>query len=164
MTFTYQIDEEDFVSAGKLLLKTRRKAALRRVVVFCSLLALLASCVTFLWLHQFGSALACGFFAAVYSGLPLLVGWQYRRQFRKIPALHEPRSLEAEANGVHIISPLTDARFAWQILDRFAENERVFLLVQQGGRVFFPISKRQLSPEQIVEFRSLCAAHIPSKV
>ena len=162
MTFTYQIDEADFVSAGQLLLRTRRWALWRRVVILCSLLLIVAAGAVFVSLRQFGLAALCGAFLLLYACRPLLIGWQYRRQFRKIPALHGPRTLEAGPEGLHIVSPLSDGRFAWQVLERFAANERAFILVQQGGRVFFPISKRQLSPEQIAEFHALCTAHLPA--
>ena len=91
------------------------------------------------------------------------VGWQYRRQYRKLPALHGPRSLEADENGLHLVSSHADSRFSWQVLERSAENDRVFILVQQGGRIFFPIAKRQLTLEQTAGLRELFAQHISSK-
>jgi hypothetical protein len=160
MTFTYQIDEPDFVSAGKLLLRTRKSFMVRRIIVYICLLIMLASCATFLYLRQFTGAALTALFVLFYACFPVLTGWQFRRQFRKIPALHEPRTLDADAAGVRIVSPLSDSRFNWQVLDRFGENDRTFILVQQGGRVFFPISKRQLTPEQTLEFRTLCTNHI----
>ncbi len=163
MTFTYQIDESDFVSAGKLLLSSRKPAWWRRVFVAVSILLLAASGSTFFYLRQFALAALCCALILLYAARPLLIAWQYRRQFRKIPALHDSRTLTADENGVHIVSALTDGRFAWQILDRFAENERTFILVQQGGRVFFPISKRQMALADAEAFRALCATHIVRK-
>ena len=68
--------------------------------------------------------------------------------------------MEADARGIRVVSAVSDGRFDWQVLDRFAENDRVFLLVQQGGRVFFPVSKRQMMPAEVEEFRSLCTMYI----
>lgn len=163
MTFTYQIDEADFVSAGKLLISSRKHAWWRPVFITISIFLLAAAGGTFLYLREFALAAVCCAFILLYAARPLLIAWQYRRQFRKIPALHDPRTLTADEHGVHIVSALTDGRLAWQVLERFAENERTFILVQQGGRVFFPISRRQMAPSDAEAFRTLCAAHIPRK-
>ena len=163
MTFNYQLDEADFVSGGFLKQATLRTAVLRRVVIVGCFLILLGAFCLFVFDGE-------RMLAAVYAGLVLFVTalyplriWQYRRQFRKIPALHLPHTLEADEEGVRIFSSLTDGRFSWQLLDRFAENDRAFILVQQGGRVFFPISKRGLTPEQIAAFSDLCKTHIVKK-
>ncbi len=163
MTFNYQLDEADFVSAGWLQQRTRRAAVLRRVVIVCCFLILLGSCCLLVFGRELRLAAVYGVLVLFLIALYPLRSWQYRRQFRKVPALHIPQTLEADENGVRIFSSLTDGRFSWQLLDRFAENERAFILVQQGGRVFFPISKRGLTPEQIAALSDLCTTHIAKK-
>ena len=162
MNFTYQV-EADFVSAGNLFVRTRRGWGIRRAIAIGLLTLLLAAAAVFLYQRSFALAAIYVALALVYAGLFRLQGWQLRRQFRKIPALHDPRTLQADERQVSITSPLTEGRFDWQVLDRFAENEQAFILVQQGGRIFFPISKRQLTPAQVAEFRALCAASIRHK-
>ena len=160
MEMTYQIDEDDFVNAGKLLLRTRRGARVRRIGIYSCWLILAACLTVLMFLRTFSTAAYFAVFLGLYTVLLSSIGWQYRRQYRKIPALHGPRTLEADENGLHLKSAVSDGRFSWQVLDRFAENDRTFVLVQQGGRIFFPVPKRQLTPEQIAGFRALCAKHI----
>ena len=161
MKFTYQVDEADFVSAGKLFSQTRRGAKVRLVVVSCCwlILAFLLGC--YLFSREFTLA---AYFAVLLLAYSLVLArsrdWLCRRQYRRIPALHDPRTLEADGKGLHMVTSLTDGRSDWEILERFAENERAFILVQQGGRIFIPISKRQMTPDDIAGFRSLCAQHI----
>ncbi len=163
MTCTYQIDEADFVSAGKLLLRTRRGARARRFVLNGCWVLVVAGMAVLLLLRHWTAVPFFGLFLLLYTLLLSSVGWQYRRQYRKLPALHGPRSLEADETGLHLVSSHADSRFSWQVLERSAENDRVFILVQQGGRIFFPIAKRQLTLEQTAGLRELFAQHISSK-
>ena len=101
--------------------------------------------------------------AAVLIALRLIIPWQYRKQYRKLTSLHGPRTMEADEAGLRVTSGDSDGRFVWRVLERFAENDRVFALVQQGGRVFFTVSKGDMTAEEAAALRFLFETYIPQR-
>jgi hypothetical protein len=57
----------------------------------------------------------------------------------------------------------SDSRVPWNSYTKFAEDEKTFILFQQGNQIFIPIPKRELSSSQIDELRSIFEFHLPRK-
>jgi len=77
--------------------------------------------------------------------------------------LHGRRSIDADSDGLHFSSDSSDGHTNWQTYIKYAENDRAFLLFQQGNQIVAPIPKRELAPAQIDELRALFEAHITRK-
>jgi hypothetical protein len=77
--------------------------------------------------------------------------------------LQDRRTLEIDNTSLHFTSASSDGRTSWQAYIKFAESNETFILFQQGNQIFIPIPKRELSPPQIDELRSLFETHLPRK-
>ncbi len=165
MRIEYQINEDDYVSAGRLFLKTRRaKNFYRRFVAPALWVVIALSVLIILWSTQkWDPVLLLLFIPALIPACRLLIPWQLRRNFRKTPILHTPRTLDIDGNELHFVSSFSDTKTTWEPYIRFAEDDRTFILVQQGNLLYFPIPKRELAVDQITELRSLFKTHLPTK-
>jgi hypothetical protein len=165
MHIAYQIDENDFVYAAKLAMQTRSKLARYKLYLFPLLgVFLIAIGVvaairrqdsTGLWpVVLWGTVLLC---------IPLLWNYQFRRAYRKIPLLRDRRTLDLDSSHLSFKTETSDSRVPWNSYTKFAEDEKTFILFQQGNQIFIPIPKRELSSSQIDELRSIFEFHLPRK-
>jgi hypothetical protein len=165
MRIEYQISEDDFVSAGKLALRSRTRMSIVRVYFLPAVGALLIAVGIVLGLTsgKFASQIPIVFWGSALLGLTMLRGYGFRRVYRKAPLLREPRALDTDDNFLRFTAANSDSCSPWQSYIGFAENEYTFILFQQGNQIFVPIPKRELSPSQIDEFRAVLAAHLPRR-
>jgi YcxB-like protein len=165
MQIAYQIDETDFVSATRLAMRTRSKLARYKLYLFPLLgvfliaVGVLAAIrrqdITGLWpVLMWGTILLC---------VPFLWNYQFRRVYRKIPLLRDRRTLDLESSHLSFRTETSDSRAPWSSYTKFAEDEKTFILFQQGNQIFIPIPKRVLSSSQIDEVRSIFESHLPRK-
>jgi hypothetical protein len=165
MQIEYEISEDDFVFAARLAVaKRNRKSryALYVVPVFGTVLIL---CGAFMTISQ-GSL--SGMWPVFVWGtflllIPAINRYQYRRQYRKMPMFHGKRLLEIDDTSLHFVAPDSDSRTTWQVYTKYAENDHVFVLFQQGERMFIPLPKRDLSPLQVDELRTMFQTYIRTK-
>ncbi len=165
MHIEYQITEDDYVSACKLAMRKRTKSSLYwmfGIRVFGVLLILCALIFAVLR-DQWMSAFAPIVWGLLLSCIPLLWTYQFRKVYRKTPMLQIPRTLEIDDSSLHFTSSDSESRSPWHTFIKFAENDRTFILFQQGNQIFIPIPKRELAPDQITGLRALFEAHIPRK-
>ena len=165
MQIQYSINEDDFVSAGKLAIRSRSRFAIYRQYLVPSFGVLIIAAAVAgaiirgnpagLWISLiWGSVLAC---------VPLLSGYQLRRAYRKTPLLHDRRTLEIDGTTLHFTSASSESRTTWTPYIKFAENNDTFIVFQQGNQIFIPIPKRELTESQITELRFLFETHLPPK-
>jgi len=83
--------------------------------------------------------------------------------FRKMAQLHGSYRVDLNETGIHYIAPAGESRVEWRAWSTFAEDASTFVLVQRGGGMFMPIPKRELTPTQITDLRSLFETHLPTK-
>ncbi len=162
MIVEYTITEDEFVSAGRLFLKTRRPRTVYRRMIQPILWAVMFACTLAVGLAQHVLRSVAPFLV-ILSILPaagLLVRFQLRRQYRNTTHLHDLRTLELDSESLRFLSTQADARVQWNLFLRFAENEAVFILVQQGNQIFFPVPKRGLTLAQTEELRGILQARI----
>jgi len=82
-----------------------------------------------------------------------------RRQFRNTPTAQNPITIEALDSGLHIQSVHADSRVAWSAYVGWTEGKSVFVILPQP-RIYVPIPKRALTPEQLNEFREMLRRNI----
>src|SRR5579871_1394260 len=165
MQIQYQISEDDYVSAGKLAMRKRSKLAAYQLYFWSALgvLIIAAGVIAAIGKSSFSGMLPVLLWGSILLLLPLLWGYQFRRVYRKAPLLRDPRTLDIDDNALHFATANSEGRTTWEAYIKFAENESVFILFQQGNQIFVPIPKRELAPVQIPEPRSLFETHLPRK-
>ena len=158
----YQISEDDFVAAGRLVLRHRSKWRAYLQIPFMVLGATMVvfSAFAFGWGQTFSGG-ACLLYGTFLLCLPLLRTRALRRTYRKRPSTGKPLCLEISDSEVHLMSPDMDSRTSWALYDGYLENDSSFVLLQQGRLHFIPIPKGQLAPEQLMALRAVAAAHVP---
>jgi len=157
----YQVSEDDFVAAAKLMLRKRRRG-----LFFLVLLPVVGAGMVLFSIALFtGRSYLVGAFNLIYGALllsyPLLRTRSIRRQYRKRPLLSKPFCIEIDDIEVHIIAPDLDQRSSWAMYEGFAENAASFLLIHQGRLQFVPLPKRCIRVDQIVQLRAAVSAHLP---
>jgi hypothetical protein len=150
MHIEYQINEDDFVSAGRLFIKTRRATNFYRRVVVPALWVVFgfSGYVIIRFARAWNPVLLLLVIPVLFPAFRLLIPWQLRRNYRKAPILHSPRTLDVDNNELHFASSFADTKTTWEPYIRFVENDRTFILVQQGNLQYFPLPKRELTPNK----------------
>ena len=87
---------------------------------------------------------------------------QIQREYAKLSNLRLLHALDLDTNGLRLETSVGIKRTAWTVYTKFAENEDVFILYQEGNHDFFPIVKSFLTDSQNDELRSLLGAYLPA--
>jgi hypothetical protein len=165
MQIEYQLSEADFVYATEF--STLRRTLWKRIRLWLfRVLGLFFVAVSLTALSSAGGKqtgvflLLCGLFLCFHSVITKISA---KRRFKKMTQLHGNFVVDIETNGIHYIAPAGESNMDWRVWGSFAEDRNSFVLVQRGSRMFMPIPKRELSPSQITELRSLFETHLPPK-
>jgi YcxB-like protein len=86
-----------------------------------------------------------------------------RNQFAKSPALHEPRCIEFNDDGVKTDAGIVSSQVSWKAFLRYIESRDTFLLYTSPG-CFAIVPKRVLQPEQVNDLRRLLQTHVGKDV
>jgi hypothetical protein len=162
MHIEYQVSQQDYVSAALLAIRKGRIVTKLRYYYFCVFATL--------WLVTALTAARSGGhwnIAAIASGLAIIpfmavILWiariKFGREFQKNANVHGVHQLDATESGIRIANKESETRSTWKIYSKFAENSRVFILLNQGKKSFIPIPKSTMNTEEIAELRSLFKA------
>jgi YcxB-like protein len=163
MHIEYELSESDFVAATQFA--SHRRTTWRRIRLWLvRLTGLVFAIMAVLLLSQRGNKiinlmiLIYGIYLCCWS---LMTTLQSRRRFRRMTQLHGRYILEPDENCFRYIAPAGESKMEWRAWGSFAEDESSFVLGQRGSTYFMPIPKRELTPIQITELRSLFETHIP---
>ena len=88
--------------------------------------------------------------------------WAARNQFSKQPAAQGQKTMLLDDAGVHSKWSGGNSNVEWRTYIRWVESKGQFLIYPSPA-CFAIVPKRELTPEQIAEFRAQLAEHIPSK-
>jgi hypothetical protein len=162
MQIHYSTTEQDFVSAAHLATRTRSKRSIFWIygLTIFGVLLIGGSVVSAIAARTVAAAWAPFLWGSFVVCLPLLWSRQFRKQYRNNALLREPRSVEVDDSGWQFKSASSEGKIAWTAFTKFRENERVFVLFQQGNGIFVPIPKQDLVPGELEELRSLWNAHL----
>jgi len=165
MQITYQIDENDFVAAGRLAMRTRSRLARYKLYIlpFFGVLLIAFSAITAIERPSINGLWPAILWGTLLLCVPLLWNYQFRRAYRKTPLLRDRRTLDLDSSHLSFKTETSDGRAPWSSYTKFAEDEKIFILFQQGNQLFIPIPKRELSPSQIEELRSIFETYLPRK-
>jgi YcxB-like protein len=162
MQVTFQLTPDDYRD-GLLAwrnLRSWRRWGFRVLAIWMGLIFLVSVLQLFVAPAHFVSALP----GIVFSVVALVFIWygpslSGRRQFRNTPSAHDPMTIEASDSGLHIHSIHADSKVSWSAYMAWGECKSVFIILPQP-RIYVPIPKRALTPEQLGEFRELLGRNI----
>ena len=165
MHIEYQISEDDFATAAKLAMRKRSKRAAFQIYLFPVFGALLiaSAAITAIAKHNFSGTWPIALWGTALFCFPLFWSYQFRRVYRKTPLLRNRRTLDLDDSHLYFKTENSDSRAPWQTYTKFFEDDNTFILFQQGNQIFIPIPKRELSPSQITELRSIIGSHLSRK-
>ena len=165
MHIEYRVDKRDYISASTLANRKRSNlSALEHFwpYVFCIVWIAIG------WLPGGGNDLNNPddlYFEL--GGIPIFIIflWMRRanlkREYAKLSQYRLLHALDLDANGLRLATTTGIARSSWDLYEKFAENDDVFILYETGKHTFVPISKSHLAPLQIDELRTLLSAYLP---
>lgn len=163
MQISYQLTEKDFVEAFRTHRnRTPFRKWWRRIV---PAIVVITGLALFVFAMQSGDRSASSFlqvFGLVMTYLVLLWSlrrWNIRRQFRKQPAAHGPRTVTLDADGTHIRWDGGSNDVAWKNYIRWAEGPNQILLYTSPA-CFGILSTRTLQPSQVAELREILKRNI----
>jgi YcxB-like protein len=168
MHIEYQINEDDFASAGRLAVqaKSRWAGIQRYFLAGFGVLLIVCGVITGIIGHAFSALWGSLLWGAILLGISVLYGfygYQFRRIYRKSPLLTERRTLDVDEHNLQFKAASSEGRTTWEAYIKYAENKDTFIIFQQGNQIFIPIPKRDLTAPQIDELRTLLQAHLPRK-
>jgi hypothetical protein len=167
MHIEYRITERDYRAASLLAMRKRSTmSAIEYYGPYLFAILWVAVCIVPAYLHpdeDLDLLLTLGI-------LPVILGFlflrrkQVKKEFSKLKALHLLQVLDLDTNGLRLVTTAGTARSAWKVYDRFAEDEKSFILFLAGSTAIMPIPKGELTLIQIDELRTLLAARLRSEV
>ena len=168
ITVTYSVALEDFINAQRL--HRARLSWWRRslrwlisvwvLLVFC---AGLASWVTTNGLrfnaHILPVLVVClGWLLAVW----MLPKYSWRKTFEKDQRLHQEVTIRISGEGIHFVTPNSDARAGWGLFTRYLESDKIFVLYQ-SNQIMNVIPKRFFGSGEVQQFHELLREKVSGK-
>jgi hypothetical protein len=168
---------EDFVEGNTVFQLHRDRGTRLRYKLFVQYAYVLGPIVMIVGLSLLFASLRSG--SEILIGAMLIVGSAFvgcgvnwllipRSRRRKLARIFRERKEPVEcvltADELGIVSVRTDraaeSRISWSMFENVVEMQNNFVAMLEQ-RIFFPIPKRAMTPEQQQELRALLAAHIP---
>jgi hypothetical protein len=165
MHIEYRISEGDYRSAAELAM--RKRSSMSSLEYFLpylfSIIWLAASLITGAADDSFSDSADLIF---VFGAVPVLVGllWRRRKMFAgdylRLSVLHPLQILNLDTTGVTRGHGKEAIKAPWSFYTKYAENQKVFILYQEGSHHFLPIVKSHLTTLQADELRALLIARL----
>lgn len=166
MHIEYRINEADYRSAAELAM--RRRSNMSSLDYFLpyifSIIWVAAALITGAADDGFSDSADIIF---VFGAVPVLIGLLWRRRkvfasdFLRLSVLHPLQILNLDTSSITRGIGKEAIKTPWNFYTKFAENQRVFILYQEGSHHFLPIVKSHLTLLQVDELRSLLLARLP---
>jgi hypothetical protein len=165
MHIEYRINERDFRSAATLANRKRSNlSALEHFwpYIFCLVWIMIG------WLPGGGNLDPSNSDDLYFElgGLPIFLVLLYmrrvqlKREYVKASNFRLLHALDLDANGLRLVTSVGTSRSSWELYEKYAENDDVFILYELGKHTFMPISKSHLVPLQTDELRTLLNAYL----
>jgi hypothetical protein len=166
MHIEYRINEADYRSAAELAM--RRRSNMSSLDYFLpyifSIVWVAAALITGAADDGFSDSSDLIF---VFGAVPVLIGLLWRRRkvfgadFLRMSVLHPLQILNLDTTAITRGIGKEAIKTPWSFYTKFAENQKVFILYQEGSHHFLPVVKSHLTVLQVDELRSLLLARLP---
>jgi hypothetical protein len=164
MHIEYRINERDYRSATMLAMRKRSTmTAVEYYGPYIFAILWIAASLIPAYLHpdaDLDLILTLGIMPII-MGFLVLRRKTIKREYRKLKMFHLLQVLDLDTNGLRLVTSAGTTRSAWKVYERFAEDEKSFILFQEGTMTIMPIPKGELTHAQIDELRTLLAARLP---
>ena len=169
MPIRYTISEDDYVQAARLYMRTRPRSRVWRLFVRAAWVIIVLVVAVILLANAWSSRPLSD---VLISLLPLvlmllfvlfcklLLPFQWRRLYRRNALLQDQHSLELTDSGLRFVTSAGEGSTLRRVYTRFAENAHAFVLVQQGGQLYHPLPKKDLTPMEVTQMRDLFTAYV----
>jgi YcxB-like protein len=164
MEIIYQVSEDDFTSSSWLAMRKGSISQSFRFYYFVgfAILFFAMSLIPLFKDRDYASIWGALFGLAFFYFVVFSRTAQFRRQYRRSTLLPLRNTLYIDNSSLHFVTAESELRANWKAYSRFSENSKTFILFQGDG-TFVSIPKRELTPTQITELRSLFETHLPHK-
>jgi hypothetical protein len=165
MHIEYRINEAEYRSAAELAMRRRsRVSSLEYFLPYIfSIVWVAAALITGAADNGFSDSADLIF---VFGAVPVLIGliWRRRKMFvseyLRMSVLHPLQLLNLDTSAITRGQGKEAIKTPWTFYSKFAENNKVFILYQEGSHHFLPIVKSHLTDLQVDELRSLLLARL----
>ena len=167
MLIEYRINEAEYRSAAELAM--RKRSSMSSLEYFLpyifSIVWLAAALITGAADDGFSDSADLIF---VFGAVPVLVGLLWRRrkafigEYKRMSLFHPLQILNLDTTAVIRGQGKEAIKTPWTFYTKFAENNKVFILYQEGSHHFLPIVKSHLTDLRVDELRSLLLARLPN--
>lgn len=93
----------------------------------------------------------------------LITRWRWHRQFKKIPWMQHLVSATLDGQGIKLKGEGFEAVDYWGTISDIRETDSVFVFFQAGSAFIF-LPKREMSPFQLKEIRSVIGSNARGKI
>jgi hypothetical protein len=163
MHIEYQISESDYVNAVTLFQRTRRGAWVQRYVlpVIYGIL-LLPLAISAILVHNRMSVVLIPEIFLLGRGLlgPFMMRRRLVQRYRDNISIQSRNFIDIDDTGCRMRDVATDRFTAWEEFSSYVENETTFLRLRKNKTQFYITPKRELTAEQIDEFRAFCKRNL----
>lgn len=167
MLIEYRINEAEYRSAAELAM--RKRSSMSSLEYFLpyifSIVWLAAALITGAADDGFSDSADLIF---VFGAVPVLIGLLWRRrkafigEYKRMSLFHPLQILNLDTTAVIRGQGKEAIKTPWTFYTKFAENNKVFILYQEGSHHFLPIVKSHLTDLRVDELRSLLLARLPN--
>jgi hypothetical protein len=167
MHIEYRITDKDYRSAAMLAMRKRSSvSALEYYGPHLFAILWLAVILIPAYLHpdqDLDLLLTLGI-VPVIMGFITMRRKRLKQEYKKLKMLHLLQVLDLDTNGLRLVTTAGISRSAWKVYDRFAEDQKSFILFVAGTTSIMPIPKGELTFAQIDELRTMLKARFPNVV
>jgi uncharacterized membrane protein len=168
MKIVYRVGEQDFVGARKFFVANEKpwyRRFSRRVLPWIGASVLVMQVVYLVVKpHRDFGVVVIGFLVGLYflyCGLAL--PRYFRRAYQKDHRFKHDFTAEISDQGIHLVTPFSEAQMKWNSFVRFLESNDIFMVfIAQWSFILFP--KRAFAPGGADEFRELLQRNIAPPV
>jgi len=159
-----QLTEADFIAAAMIFQRCRRGAWFKLYVLpFLCLVPLLPLAVIAWFSHQAALETAPVAILLCAPAYDLFLGRRRRlaKVFRGRISLQSRNFVDIDDTGIHSRDIGEDHFFAWSDFAAYAEGKAAFVGFLDAQKKFYMLSKRDMTPAEIVEARACFQKHVP---
>ena len=167
MHIEYRITDKDYRSAAMLAMRKRSSmSAVEYYGPYLFAILWLAVSIIPAYLHpneELDLLLTLGI-VPVIMGFSTMRRKRFKVEYKKLKMFHLLQVLDLDSNGLRLVTTVGTSRSAWNVYDRFAEDQKSFILFVAGSTAIMPIPKGELTITQVDELRTMLAARFPDTV
>jgi YcxB-like protein len=163
MHIEYRITDKDYRSAATLAMRKRSSTSALEYYgphLFAILWFAVILIPAYLHPDQDLDLLLTLGIVPVIMGFLLMRRKEIKKEYKKLKMFQLLQVLDLDTNGLRLVTTAGTSRSAWTVYERFAEDQKSFILFLAGSAAILPIPKGELTLVQIDELRTMLVARL----